>query len=165
MSSIPVFADALSRLHADIVIVRLVRAGISADRISAVFPRLRTPNSVGCWLKNFNAQISRPAKWPIAAAGLLGKLFKQSVRSAEFERELESLGLNADTAERILERIQDGSIVLCVHARSETEASLAWQVFRGVAAENITCPDADIAHLPSKRPALLPQLARAGIAA
>ncbi len=128
MSSIPVFADALSRLHADIVIVRLVRAGISADQISAVFPRLRAPNSVCCWLKNFNARISRPAKWPIAAAGLLGKLFKQTVRSAEFERELESLGLNAESAER-----------------------------RRLAAENIMCPDADIAHLPTRLPSLVLQ--------
>jgi hypothetical protein len=163
MSSTPVFADALSRLHADIAIVRLVRAGIPATQISAVFPRLRAPNSVCCWLKNFNARISRPSKWPVAAAGLLGKLFQQSVRSAEFERELESLGLSADVAERILERIQDGSIVLCVHARTEMEASIAWHIFQHVAAENITCPDADFVHAPRELPVILPQLT--GIAA
>lgn len=163
MSSTPVFADALSRLHADIAIVRLVRAGISADQISAVFPRRRAPNSVCCWLKNFNARISRPSKWPVAAAGLLGQLFKESVRSAEFERELESLGLSAEVAEHILERIQDGSIVLCVHARNGTEAAVAWQIFQKVGAEHITCPDDTISNLPGELPALIPQLA--GIAA
>ena len=49
MASIPVFAETLSRLHADIAVVRLIRAGIAADKISAVFPQRRAPNSVCCW--------------------------------------------------------------------------------------------------------------------
>jgi len=142
MSSLPVFADAVSRLHADIAIVRLLRAGISPERISAVFPRRRAPNSVCCWMKNFH-RVPLRAALPVAAAGLLGPLLKRDVHSAKAERDLESLGLSAEQAERVLEKTREGLIVLCVHARNEKEAAIAWHVFRHVGADNVTPPHED----------------------
>lgn len=156
MSSLPVFADALSRLHADIAIIRLVRAGIPAARISAVFPRRSAPNSVCCWLKSFNC-VPRVSTWPIAAAGLLGKLFKRGVDSAEVCRELETLGFPADTTKRILEKTAEGRIVLCVHARTESEAAVAWHIFHHVGLENIALP-ADLVLTPREVPAFAPEL-------
>lgn len=162
MSSFPVFADAYSRLHADIAIVRLTRAGIRADRISAVFPQRRAPNSVCCWLKHFHRVPLRSAL-PVAAAGILGRLFKSGVHSAGAERALEALGLAPDLADRVLEKISEGMIVLCVHARTETEAAIAWHIFQHVGAENIMCPTYTAAHTVPEMPVLAPQWA--GIAA
>lgn len=161
MSSIPVFADAHSRLHADIAIIRLIRAGIRADKISAVFPRKSAPNSVCCWLKNFQRVTLRTAR-PIATAGLLGQLFKRSVRSEKVERDLESLGLAPEMAARMIEKIEDGRIVLCVHARNETEASIAWHIFHHVSADNITCPSHELLTM-HEAPVFTPQWA--GVAA
>jgi hypothetical protein len=159
MSSFPVFADALSRLHADIAIVRLIRAGIPADKISAVFPRRQAPNSVCCWLKNFNRVPVRSAL-PIAAAGLLGQLFRRGIRAADVERKLENLGLAPEMAERMLEKGRDGTIVLCVHARNETQAAVAWHIFKHVGAENITSVGAgEFAWTPRELPAMQPTLA------
>lgn len=162
MSSIPVFADAHSRLHADIAIIRLIRAGIRTERISAVFPSRRAPNSVCCWLKNFK-RVSLRSALPIATAGLLGQLFDRRARRADVARNLESLGLAPDVASRTLEKVQNGSIVLCVHARNETEASIAWHIFQHVGAENITCPSHDLEPSFQAAPVLTPQWA--GVAA
>ncbi len=157
MSTLPVFADALSRLQADIALVRLVRAGFSPDRISAVFPRKQAPNGVCCWLKNFN-RIPRTA-WPIAAAGLLGKLFRTGVDATEVEEQLDDLGLSPGTAKRLVERTEDGRIVLFAHARTETEAAIAWHVFQHVGLENISLPGANQEFVPQKLPAVMPHLA------
>lgn len=162
MTSIPVFADAHSRLHADIAIIRLIRAGIRTGRISAVFPSRRAPNSVCCWLKDFR-RISLRSALPIATAGLLGQLFNRKARRADVERTLESLGLAPEMGERMLEKVRDGRIVLCVHARNETEAAIAWHIFQHVGAENITCPSHELLSLSTEIPSLAPQWA--GIAA
>ena len=141
MASIPVFADASSRLQADIALVRLIRAGIPADRISAVFPRRRAPNAVCCWLKHFQ-DVPFTSAIEVAAAGVLGRLFKSysHIRSPKFGRELEVLNLTPGDAKRVLEKVEEDRIVLCVHARNEVQASIAWHVFQHVGAENISSP-------------------------
>ncbi len=160
MASIPVFADALSRLHADIAVVRLIRAGIPAEKISAVFPRRRAPNAVCCWLKNFQ-DVPFASALEIAAAGLLGRLFKSysSVRSPKFGRELEVLGLRPADAQRMLEKVDEGRIVLCVHARTETQAAIAWHIFQHVGVENIASPADSELFAAGDAPVLQPQMA------
>lgn len=149
MSSQPVFADAFSRLHADIAITRLIRAGIRPERISAIFPRGRAPNSVCCWLKNLMS-IRLASEWPLAAAGRLGLLVGRTTSAASVERKLETLGLSPTTSHRVLEKIQSGMIVICVHPRSAAEAERAHAVFARVGAEDIsygapaTAPDSSI---------------------
>jgi hypothetical protein len=163
MASIPVFAETLSRLHADIAVVRLIRAGIAADKISAVFPQRRAPNSVCCWLKHFN-QIPFSSAIPMAAAGLLGRLFKSYTKTPKFGRELEVLGLSPALTKQILERTEAGSVVVCVHARNETQASIAWHIFQHVGVENITCPaGADLIRSPIE--VASPQISGAGLVA
>lgn len=164
MSSLPVFADALSRLHADIAIVRLIRAGIRAERISAVFPQRRAPNSVCCWLKNFQ-RVNLRSALPIAVAGLLAPLLKRDVHSAKAERDLDSLGLSPEMADRILEKTAEGMIVLCVHARNESEAAIAWHIFHHVGAENIVCPNHEVTWTVREPAVLAPEWTGASIAA
>lgn len=158
----PVLAEAHSKLHADIAIIRLLRAGIRSEKISAVFPRNRAPNSVCCWLSSFY-RIPMPSALPIAAAGLLGRLFRKGVRASDFDEQMENLGLTPEITHRLIERMEDGRIILCVHARNESEAAVAWHIFHHVSAENIVCPTRDIDLAPYEAPALTPQLA--GIAA
>lgn len=160
MSSLPVIAEAHSKLHADIAIIRLLRAGIRSEKISAVFPRNRAPNSVCCWLSNFH-RVPITSSLPIAAAGLLGRIFRKGVRAHHFDEQLENLGLTADMTTRLIERIEDGRIVLCVHARNKGEAAIAWNVFHRVAAENVVCPVAHLESIPRLAPSLAPQMAGA----
>jgi len=162
MSSLPVLAEANSRLHADIAIIRLLRAGIRSDKISAVFPRGRAPNSVCCSLSSFY-KVPMASALPLAAAGLLGRLFRKGVRAADFDEQLENLGLTSEITSRLIEKMEDGRIVLCVHARNEPEAAIAWHIFHHVGAENIMCPTGYFELTHSEAPALLPQLS--GIAA
>lgn len=145
MSSLPVFADTLSRLHADIALIRLIRAGIRADRISAVFPRRQAPNAVCCWLKVFQA-VPHARTVPIAAAGLLSSFMKRGLATLSGGRRRQNgpeAGLEREQLVRIVERTELGRIVLCVHARNENEAAIAWHILHHVGAENITCPAAD----------------------
>lgn len=139
MSSLPVLAEASSKLHADIAIIRLLRAGLTVDQISAVFPRERAPNTVCCWLGQFQP-VELESTQPVVAAGLLGKLFQNSQGSEDFENQLEKLGLTSELTTRLIEKMEDGRIVLCVHARNETEAAVVWHVFEHVAAEHISSP-------------------------
>lgn len=140
MSSLPVFATTFSKLHADIAIIRLIRGGIRTEKISSVFPRGRAPNSVCCWLKHFN-RIPFVSSLPIAAAGALGLAFKDGVSSPKAIQDLEDLGLDAELTGRLLERTDAGRIVICVHARTEAEAAIAWDTFRHIGAEDITGPN------------------------
>ncbi|HTO04403.1 MAG TPA: hypothetical protein VL069_11905 [Opitutus sp.] len=163
MSTLPVLAEAHSKLHADIAIIRLLRAGIRAEKISAVFPRERAPNTVCCWLTSFH-RVPIAANLPMAAAGLLGRLFRKGVSAHHFDEQLENLGLTAEITARLIEQMEDGRIILCVHARNETEAAVAWHIFHHVAAENIVCPAGDFELEPRRAaPARSPQLS--GVAA
>jgi hypothetical protein len=162
MSSLPVLAEASSKLHADIAMIRLLRAGIRSDKISAVFPRGRAPNSVCCWLSSFQ-RVPIASTLPLAAAGLFGRLFRNGYRSENFHRQVEKLGLTPDMTSRLIHKMEDGRIVLCVHARNESEAAVAWHIFHHVGAEIITSPVDVSDHRQREVPALTPQWA--GVAA
>jgi hypothetical protein len=156
MSTLPVLADASSRLLADIAMVRLIRAGLAKDRISAIFPQCRVPNSVGCWLKIF-CVVPHVDGLGLAAAGILGDVFRHGFAAPRVQGELESLGLRTDFAERAVEKATAGQIILCVHARSETEAAIAWHIFQHVGAENIALADSQSDPTALGAPALTPQ--------
>jgi hypothetical protein len=156
MSTLPVLADASSRLLADIAMVRLIRARIPKDRISAIFPQRRAPNSACCWLKGFSV-VPRAHGMGIAAAGILGGVFRRGFEAPRVQRGLEALGLRPDFTERAVEKVAGGQIMLCVHARSETEAAIAWHIFHHVGAENIALADAPSHASALGAPALAPQ--------
>lgn len=74
---------------------------------------------------------------PIAAAGLLGRLFRNGVNVSDQEAQLEQLGLTAEMTRRLVEKMEDGRIIVCVHARNEADAAVAWHIFEHVGAEHI----------------------------
>lgn len=137
MSSTTVFAHALSRLHADVIIVRLKRAGIAPEKISALFPRRFPPNSVFCWLKGLTCTRHASAA-SISAAGPLREIFSHGNRPAYIAHQLELRGLPADEAHSRLEKVQEGQTLICVHATDEDEAAIAWHIFKHVEAEHIS---------------------------
>ena len=139
MSSHPVVAEVNSKLHADIALIRLLRAGIRAEHISAIFPRGRAPNTVCCWLNGFHS-VPLITAVPMAAAGVLGQLFRTVSTTEGFEGELDDLGLSSEMISRLTEKMEDGRTVLCVHARNDAEAAVAWHIFQHVAAEHIDSP-------------------------
>ncbi len=158
MFSLPVLAEANSRLHADIAIIRLLRTGIRAEKISAIFQQDRAPNTVCCWLNDFHS-LPIDSGVPIAAAGPLGRLFQSGRNEDVFQQELERLGLTRDLMTRLSEKAADGQMILCVHARSEAEAAVAWHIFYHVEAENITCPSGYVDHVAREQSALVQQWA------
>lgn len=139
MSTLPVLAEVSSKLHADIAIIRLLRAGVRADQVSAIFPQGRAPNSVCCWLTNFH-RIPIASGMPIAAAGLLGRLFRNGVDVSDREEQLDQLGLTAEMTRRLVEKMEDGRLIVCVHARNEADAAVAWHIFEHVGADHIAAP-------------------------
>jgi len=152
MSSLPVLAEVSSKLHADIAIIRLLRAGIKSEQISAVFPRGRAPNSVCCWLTDFH-RVPIASAVPIAAAGLLGRLFRGGVQTIDSEDQQEQLGLSSGLTRRLLEKMRDASFIVCVHARNESEAAIAWHIFEHVGAEHIASASDHGEHVPRELPA------------
>ena len=133
-NSFTVVASANSRLHADVILIRLRRAQMDCRKISVLFPTQAMPNAVGCWLP-----IARDAKLKvgeenIGCAGQLGKELASTAHPHGDGREVAGLlthsGVDAMGAHVLVERLGQGHILLCVHASSEVEASIAWHVFR-----------------------------------
>ena len=152
MSSLPVVAEVNSKLHADIALIRLLRAGIRSEHISALFPRGRAPNTVCCWLNGFHS-VPLTTSVPMAAAGVLGQRCRSVTSKEGFEAELDDLGFGTEMVARLSDRIEDGRTLLCVHARNEAEAAVAWHIFQHVAAEHIDCPADHVERLPREVPA------------
>jgi len=149
MSSLPVIAEVSSKLHADIAIIRLLRAGIHVDQISAAFPSGRAPNTVSCWLNDFR-RVPVASQSPVSATGLLGRLFGTDYQSEDFDEQLDALGLSVELAARLVEKMEDGRIILCVHARNEAEATVAWHIYEHVAADHVATPTEFAEHAPNE---------------
>jgi imidazolonepropionase-like amidohydrolase len=93
---------------------------------------------------------------PIAAAGLLARIFGRGCHTENFRQQVERLGFTPEMTSRLIEKTEEGTILLCVHAHNEAEAAVAWHIFHHVAAENIMCP----ADHQAREPAVLaPQFA------
>ena len=141
MNSITIVASASSRLLADIVLIRLRRAEIECRKISALFPIRSTPNAVGCWLPISSGPGIRLGDDTIACAGLLRQV---PVRPADSIRGpvglvelLTSTGVDTMGAHVLIEQLEQGHILICVHATNEAEASIVWHVFRHSGGEPI----------------------------
>jgi hypothetical protein len=142
MKFIPVFAVADSRLHADVMLIRLRRADIPCNDISAFFPRRSIPNAVACWLRlnqNLSLKIGHEV---FATAGRPPSLTKSSAKKFTAIAEVFSAaGIDSMSAHRLEEKLDQGHTLLCVWARDEAEASIAWQVFKTAGAETIVVSD------------------------
>jgi hypothetical protein len=130
-----VFAVAASRLHADLMIIRLNRAGISRDKISAVFPASRTPNAAVCWMDGQRV-LTRLGEDRLIAAGPLRQRLDTS-SEASLAQSLRGYGLGLSDAGLFAEKVFAGEIVICVHTDAEPDAAIAWHTLRELEAEGI----------------------------
>ncbi len=141
MNNFIVFASANSRLHADIILVRLRRAEIDCRKISVLFPTHSMPNGVGCWLPVAPTSKLKTGNETVVCAGALRKHSTGQQGGHEDGREILDLlthaGLNSAGANLLAERIGQGHILLGVHAANEADAAIAWHVFRHASAETI----------------------------
>jgi len=146
MQPTSVFASAISRLHADLVVIRLRRAGIARDKISAVFPERLKPNCALCWLD----QHSKPTLYNGETVTVAGPMATQLSPQSEpsFIRSLQQIGLSLNDACVYAERLGKGQILVSVSTDDTTEIAIAWHTFRELEADGIalglsTGPDGD----------------------
>ena len=141
MNSIAIVVSASSRLLADIILIRLRRAGIDCKKISALFPTRSAPNTVGCWLPVAQGPGIRLGDETIDCAGPLRKDPARTGGPADIPYGIVELltraGVEAMGAHILVEQLEQGRILLCVHATNEVEASIAWHVFHHSGAEPI----------------------------
>jgi hypothetical protein len=132
-----VLASADSRLHADIMMIRLRRAGIDIDRISAVFSDRFAPNSFFFWLRSPRT-LRCPAKGETYfVAGPLEQSFGGANEVEAVPTILKRLGLTRNEAAHFARSLWLGRGVLCVQAKNQDEAAVAWHIFKHSRAEDI----------------------------
>jgi hypothetical protein len=140
-----VFASAVSRLHADLIVIRLKRAGISPDRISAVFPENQQPNCALCWLDG-HSTANREAGEAFTVAGPLHRLLS-SHSASSLTKTFQSIGLSSDHAATCVESLAKGQILIAVQTEDEEQIAIGWHILRDLHAEGIF-----IATKPAKAP-------------
>lgn len=135
MQPTSVFAATLSRLHADLVVIRLRRAGIPRDKISAIFPERFKPNCALCWLDGQ----SKPTLYSGESVTIAGPMARQLSTQSEpaFIRSLQQVGLTINDACVYAERLSKGQIVVGVSTDDSSEVAIAWHTFRELETEGI----------------------------
>jgi len=145
MNRLTLIASATSRLHADIMLVRLRRAEFECSQVSALFPSGCMPNAVSCWLPMANDSSFQLSGESVTCAGWLRKSAGPGTR---FRNALKKAGrgilgllsrenIDESGAHILAEQLEQGHILLAVHARNEFQASVAWDVFRQAHGETI----------------------------
>ena len=127
MQPTAVFAATPSRLHADLVVIRLKRAGIPRSNISAVFPQHSKPNCALCWLDGHSTPTLYSGKTLTVAGPMTEQLSMHS--EPTLIRSLEQMGLTVDDACFYAECIKTGQILISVSTDDASEAVVAWQTF------------------------------------
>jgi hypothetical protein len=153
MSHLLVFATAESRLHADLMVVRLKRAGIDTDLVSILHPPAARPNCALCWLDGASSV-------PLSSGGaaIVSGLFRLSLAdpranggSATLADRLCLLGMGTDQGLYIEERLHENRIVILVEVYDEIELPVIIHTFRGLASEKAHAVDLNWRNAPPAR--------------
>jgi hypothetical protein len=145
MSHLLVYATAESRLHADLMVVRLKRAGIGTDRISVLHPQAARPNSALCWLDGASSvQISSGETASVSGHFRLSleSSHGTATASALVDR-LRRLGLSRDQSSNIEESLLENRMVIAVEVTDEFELPSIFRTLRSLDAEKINTADLD----------------------
>jgi hypothetical protein len=142
MSHILVFASAESRLHADLLIVRLRKAGVSPAAISILYPRASQPNSAVCWLEH-SSKFALATGEAMASAGFLAEIFHagEPAKPRPLAHALAALGVSDEQSAGVEEILAENRIVVAVDARKENELPAILQVLKQGAAETVFISD------------------------
>lgn len=150
MSRLLVFASAFSRLHADLVIVRLKRAGIPPASIALIHPLGSRPNSAQCWLGG-SAKLRLKSGEKIGTSGFLRPLLEELGHEANansLDDVLTNLGLPHEHRLSLEETLLENRVVIAIDATDKVEIPTIFQTLQRSGAEKVFA--ADIAR-PSRR--------------
>lgn len=140
MQPTSVFAAALSRLHADLILVRLQHGGISSDKVSAIFPERLQPNSTLGWTDGHSTGIDAGGE-RITVAGPLHKPVRIETETLLI-RSFQKLGVDLQHACVLAERLGRDEILICVQSSNDAEISIALHTFDELKAEAIAVGNA-----------------------
>lgn len=145
MSHLLVYATTESRLHADLVVVRLKRAGISTDSISILHPESLRPNSALCWI-NGSAFMHLSSGQAVSVSGSLSRALKHEgeANGESFADRMAKLGLNHEQGSSLEESLLENRIVIAVEVNDEYEMPAIYHTLRGLAVQKVST--ADVAH-------------------
>lgn len=143
MSHLLVYATTDSRLHADLVIVRLKQAGISTALISILHPKSLRPNSAVCWI---NGSVFLP--WPsgegISVSGSLSRPLNEDLKkneSSPFADRLCRLGLSHEQGASLEDSLLERRIVIAIEVHDEYELPAIYHTLRGMAVQKVNIAD------------------------
>lgn len=128
-------ASANSRLHADVMLIRLRRSGIACNQISTWFPQHHMPNAAACWLPVGRAHHVQIGGKTVVMAGPLHQRVSSCKDAKSVIALLMASGLDRATAESVEEKIEQGHILIFVDAHNADEAAVTQQVYARSSAE------------------------------
>jgi hypothetical protein len=137
MSHVFVFASAESRLHADLLVVRLKQAGVALEAISLLYPSALQPNTARCWLSG-SGKFSLSDADEIAGSGRFGSPedFEGTGDTEKLEKKLSRLGLAPEQRASIKEILCEGRIVIAIEAHNKDDLHAIFDTFGYVGVEN-----------------------------
>ena len=135
MKPTAIFANASSRLHADLIVTRLKRAGIACEQISVLYPTDTVPNSALCWLEGKSAPTNYEGEM-VAVAGPMRKVLSFKNEGALIQS-LSKIGLPGESAAAYAEHLSQGEIVIGVNTANEDEVAVVWDTLRDTRADSI----------------------------
>jgi|GEM_PF-2877501 len=135
MKPTAIFANASSRLHADLIVIRLKRSGIACEQISLIYPTDLVPNSALCWIEGKSAPANYEGEM-VAVAGPMRKLL--SVKNeGSLIQSLSKIGLPGENAAAFAEHLNQGEIVIGVNTANKDEVAVVWDTLRDTRADSI----------------------------
>jgi hypothetical protein len=148
MSHLLVYATAESRLHADLIIVRLKRAGISTEQLSIFHPPALRPNSARCWI---NGTTLLPISYlysgqRVAVSGSLSRQFIAILRKNRFASIVDgmmALGLSHEQSVGLENSLLENRIVIAIGVLDEYELPAIYHTLRGLSVEKACAADVD----------------------
>lgn len=164
MSRLAVFASAFSRLHADLIVVRLKRAGISTAHLSIIHPSHCCPNSTLCWLGG-STPLRLSSGVSIAASGFLSGPLQTpadvATSSATFTGKLAQLGLTHEQSSTLEETMLENRVAIAIEVEEKSELATILQVLQRAGAEKIFTCRLETSSAPREHRSLRP--ARTGL--
>jgi hypothetical protein len=146
MSHLLVYATTESRLHADLVVVRLKRAGISTAMISILNPQSRSTNSALCWISG-SAYVPLSSGDGVSVSGSLSRALNNGAKrhpASSFCDRMGRLGLGHEQCASLENSLLEGRIVIAVEAHDEFELPAIYHTLRGLDVQKVSV--SDVAH-------------------
>lgn len=148
MSHLLVYATADSRLHADLLIVRLRKAGIATSLISVLYPTKLRPNSTHCWIRGNMSYQTECGE--VTVSGILGlrlAALKSNWNHESLVNGLTEIGLSHEQSLGVTERLNGNSIVVSVETTDADELPAIYHTFRGLDIRGFAQPTQPISPL------------------